>query len=191
MRTLLLSVLAIALAPALLGASSSPLPRGNTDFRLGWSRAQVDSAITARQVPIISNGTAYLVCGGSGSLVEYEQYSFLRAPHGPDYLWKVTIGYRLTASSSDYAAVREELKRQLGEPDTDTWEAPDPSAREDSRPAVTSQLAVWADGAVAVRLGARWTGAPDPVADRMMVSWTDRRFQRLVEAQRRKGKAGQ
>jgi len=41
----------------------------------------------------------------------------------------------------------------------------------------------------AVQLGARWTGAPDPNADRMMVTWVDRRLQKLVEARRKKDKA--
>jgi hypothetical protein len=189
MRRPLLPILALLLVPGLLGASSPELPRGNGDFYLGMSRTQVDSAVAARRLRVVSDGTAFLVCAGGDSAVEFEQYSFLGAPHGGDRLWKVTIGYRLTASSADYAAVREELRRLLGEPSTDTWHADEPGTTDDDRVVATTQLALWADGAVVVRLGARWTGAADPAADRMMVSWTDRRLQRLVEARRKKDRA--
>lgn len=189
MRPLLASVLALVLAPWLPStALSAPLPHGNDHFRLGMSRAQVDSAVAARGLSVISNGTAFLVCASDHPTVEYEQYSFFQAPHGMDFLWKVTLGYRLTASTADYAAVREELRRQLGEPATDSWDAGVASSPDDSRPAATTQQAVWADPSIAVRLGARWTGSPDRNADRMRVSWTDRRLQRLVEARRRKDK---
>jgi len=186
MRHTLVFVPAMVLALGILGAGpSAPLPRGNDHFRLGMFRSQVDSAIAARGLSVISNGTAYLVSASDDTTVEYEQYSFFRAPHGTDFLWKVTIGYRLTASMADFAAVREVLRRQLGEPATDSWDTGE-ARSPDAPPAATSQQAVWADISTAVQIGARWTGAPDPNADRMMVSWTDRRLQRLVEARRKK-----
>ena len=186
MRTLLVTSLALlALGPG----PSRPLPHGNDHFHLGMNRAQVDSAVAARGLAIISNGTAFLVCASDEPAGEYEQYSFFMAPHGLDLLWKLTIGYRLTASTADYAAVREDLRRILGEPDTDSWDAGDAASPADSRPSATTQQAVWADAFTAVQLGARWTGAPDPKADRMVVTWVDRRLQRLVEARRKKDKS--
>jgi hypothetical protein len=180
---------AVVLALGILGAGpTAPLPRGNDHFRLGMSRTQVDSAVAARVLSVISNSTAYLVCASDDPTVEYEQYSFFRAPHGMDFLWKATIGYRLTASMADYAAVREDLRRLLGEPATDISDAGDASSPDDSRPVTTTHQAVWADVSTAVQLGARWAGSPGRNADRMMVSWTDRRLQRLVEARRKKDK---
>lgn len=186
-RTTFVLVLATGLALGILGAGpSTPLPRGNDHFRLGMLRSQVDSAVAARGLSVISNGTAFLVCASDDPRVDYEQYSLFRAPHGTDYLWKVTIGYRFDASAADFAAVREELRRQLGEPTTDTRDADGASSADGSHP--PAQQAIWADASTAVQLGARWTGAPDPSADRMLVSWTDRRLQRLVEARRKKDK---
>lgn len=172
-------------APAL-----ATLPRGNHNFRLGMDRAQVDSALTARKVPIISNGTAFLVCGSEDPLVEYEQYSFFRVPHGADILWRVTIGYRLNASPADYAAAREDLLRTLGEPTTDTWKAGDEVPPLEQQKVMMSQRVIWADAAVVVQLGGRWSDAQDASADRIIVGWTDRRLQRLVEARRKKPGSG-
>lgn len=188
-RPTLVLLLVMGLALGVLGAGpSAPLPRGNDHFYLGMLRSQVDSAVAARRLTVISNGTAYLVCSSDDPRVDYEQYCLFQAPHGTDYLWKVTIGYRFDASPADFAAVREELQRRLGEPTTDTGDAGDASSADDSHPAATTQQAIWADALTAVQLGARWTGAPDPGADRMVVSWTDRRLQRLVEARRKKDK---
>jgi hypothetical protein len=178
-------LLAIGLALGLLGAGPSALPRGNDHFQLGMLRAQVDSAVAARGLTVLSNGTAYLVCTSDDPRVDYEQYSLFQAPHGVEYLWKVTIGYRFDASPADFAAVRGELRRRLGEPATDTGDVSDATLVDGSHPTPTAQQAVWADASTAVQLGARWTHAPDPSADRMVVSWTDRRLQRLVEARRK------
>ena len=180
---------ALALALGVLGAAPPPpLPHGNDHFRLGMSRAQVDSAVSARELSVISNGTAFLVCAGDDPKVEYEQYSFFAAPHGMEFLWKVTVGYRLTASPEDLARVRGELTGQLGEPAADTGGAGDAASPTGSRPAETAPQVIWADALTSVQLGARWTDAPDRNADRMMVTWTDRRLQRLIEARRKKDK---
>ena len=66
MLVLALGVLSAAPAPP-------PLPRGNDDFRLGMFRAQVDSAVAARKLPVISSGSAYLVCGSDDIAIESEQ----------------------------------------------------------------------------------------------------------------------
>ena len=41
----------------------------------------------------------------------------------------------------------------------------------------------WVDVRTAVQLAARWPERPDPRADRMLLVWTDRQLQKLVEAQ--------
>lgn len=170
-----------------------PLPRGNEDFRLGMSRAQVDSAVTARALTVVSSGSAYLVCASDDPAVEYEQYSFFRAPHGMVFLWKVTIGYRLGATREDLDSLLVVMRKSLGDPASDTGAGatetgtgigsppPPPGARQ----------VIWADRSTAVQAGARWSDeAPGP-ADRMMVTWVDRRLQRLVEARARSARAGQ
>jgi hypothetical protein len=48
---------------------------------------------------------------------------------------------------------------------------------------------IWVDPVTAVQLGARWGADHERDADRMMVTWTDRRLQRLVEARRKQGKS--
>ena len=178
MRTLVL-VLALAAMPAASLAAPAP-PRGDDHFRLGMFRSEVDSAVSARGLRVISNGTAFLVCTGSDSTVEYEMYSFFRPPHGDDMLWKVTLGYRTDATLADYGDAHDALKRLLGAPDEDTWHGVPP--RDDSRPLVTAQQTVWNDGTTLVQLGARWDDPPDPNTDRMKVVWIDRRLQRLIIA---------
>lgn len=180
--SLLLGLLLTA-APELRAPSAETrLVRGDDNFWLGMSRVQVDSAVTARRDAVISSGAEFLVCGSPDPAIEYVEYSFLQAPHGLQYLWQVTIGYQRTASTTDFANAREGLIRMLGDPVTDSWKAGDEGSRSDSRPAEMNQLVAWADPMTIVRLGARWTNAPDSSADRMLVSWTDRRLQRVVEA---------
>lgn len=180
----------LTLALTVLTASSVPaLPRGTEAFRLGTSRAQVDSAVAARALPVISQGTAFLVCGSDDPAVEYEQYSFFRAPHGVTRLWKVTIGYRLAATREDLDGVLAGLQRRLGEPASDTGGATGrTTVTGDPVPPAARQV-IWVDPSTAVQLGARWGAEHEREADRMMVTWTDRRLQRLVEARRKQGKS--
>ena len=189
MRLALLLVIALG-AMGAVGAEPAPpsLPRGSEHFRLGMSRAQVDSAVAARKVAVISNGTAFLVCESDDPGVEYEQYSFFQAPHGVLFLWKVTLGYRLTASAGDFVAVRDRLRERLGEPVTDSGADPGPPDAGGNRPGPAAALAIWLDPSTVVRLGARWTDAPDRAADRMLLTWTDRRLQRTIDARRKKAR---
>lgn len=178
-----------ALALGVFAADSAPpLPSGNGHFRLGMSRAQVDSAVSSRGMEVISSGLTFLACRSDDPAVEYEQYSFFQMPHGMLILWKVTIGYRLDASAADFAAARDELKRRLGEPASDSWVVGD-AAPNGSRPGPSAGQAIWADPFTTVQLGARWSTAPDRNAERMMLTWTDRRLQRLVEARRKRDRA--
>ena len=180
----------VILAIAVLATASAapPLPRGSADFRLGVSRAQVDSAVAARQLPVISNGNAYLVCGSDDPRVEYEQYSFFQAPHGMRFLWKVAIGYQLGASRGELDTVLTELRVLLGEPASDTGALTESGTPAGDPPPTVRQV-IWADPLTVVQLGGRWGDEQGRVADRMMVTWTDRRLQRLVDARRKKGKS--
>ncbi len=178
------------LALSVLTASSAPsaLPRGTEDFRLGISRAQTDSAVAARSLPVISQGSAFLVCGSDDPTVEYEQYSFFLAPHGVTRLWKVTIGYRLGTAREDLDLVLADLGRRLGKPASDTGGSTGKTTVTGEPVLPAARQVIWVDPSTAVQLGARWGAEHERQADRMMVTWTDRRLQRLVEARRKQGK---
>ena len=181
----------LILAFSVFTASSAPpsLPRGTEDFRLGTSRAQTDSAVAARNLPVISQGSAFLVCGSDDPAVEYEQYSFFQAPHGLTRLWKVTIGYRIGTTREDLDLVLAELSRQLGEPASDAGGASGQKTLAGAPVQPAARQVIWVDLETAVQLGARWGAEHEREADRMMVTWTDRRLQRLVEARRKQGKS--
>lgn len=181
--------LLLALALAALGATPEPaaLPRGDRHFALRMSREEVDSLITARKVNVISRGMTFLACESEDPRVEYEQYTFYMPMRGFTQLWKVTIGYRLTATSDDYAEVRDSLRVRLGEPLSEGREADSPDIFGNPGP-IRSARASWADPATAVQLGGRWSDSPDRSADRMMVTWTDRRLQRMVDVRRKNGR---
>ncbi len=178
--------LILVFAVGILGAAASPLPRGDDRFWLGMTRAQVDSAVSVRGLSVISSGASFLACMSDDPAVDYEQYAFFPAPHGMFLLWRVTIGYRIGASPAEFTAVRGELMRQLGERVSDSWDADAEASPAESRPTATAQRVIWADPFTTVQLGARWSGAPDRSADRMMITWTDRRLQRLVDAGRKR-----
>ncbi|HKQ57108.1 MAG TPA: hypothetical protein VJY35_04505 [Candidatus Eisenbacteria bacterium] len=185
MRLALLFLLAAGVAGA--DPAAKALPRGDERFRLGMSRAAVESLITARGVEMISNGGTFLVCASKDPRVEYEQYSFYIPGRGISVLWKVSIGYRLTASQEDFAAVRADLSWELGEPQSEAVDRPSPDGYGNARPVTSAQVA-WADPHTAVQLGGRWVGSTDPVADRMLVTWTDRKVQRLADVRRKKAR---
>ena len=173
----------------LAAAPPASLPRGTQAFRLGMFRAQIDSAIAARGVEVISNGTAFLVCASDDPAVEYEQYAFFMAPHGFELLWKVTVGYRLEATRADCDTVRSVLEQRLGPPASDTGALSHERPAYGTPPPISRRQVIWVDAMTAVQLGARWSEDPDQKrADRMLVTWVDRRLQRLVEARNRKEK---
>jgi len=152
------------------------LPRGNDSFRLAMDRAQVDSAVAARGVRVLSAGNDYLACVPHDPTVEFEQYAFVPSPQGPGYLWRVTIAYRVPYRRAVFDSLRQALARHLGEPAEDV--AP--------RDSTEVHRATWVDPMTSVQLAARWPEHPDPRSDRMLVTWTDRRLQKLVEAKRMK-----
>jgi hypothetical protein len=184
-----LPIVALLLTVATASAAA-PLPRGNGDFRLGSFRAEVDSTVAARGLTVLSSGTAFLACASDDPDVEFEQYSFFQAPHGIVLLWRVTIGYRLGTSRADLDSVLVDLRHDLGEPSSDTGAAAERDPRTEGPLPPGARSVIWADPSTAVQLGARWSDEPPQPSDRMMVTWTDRRLQRLVEARRKKGKSG-
>lgn len=181
-------LLIVALSVLTASTTAPTLPRGTEDFLLGTSRAQTDSAVAARNLPIISQGIAFLVCESDDPAVEYEQYSFFQAPHGVTRLWKVTIGYRLGTERADLDTVLAGLERRLGEPASDTGGATGRTTLTGEPELAAARQVIWVDSQTAVQLGARWGAEHERKADRMMVTWTDRRLQRLVEARRKQGK---
>ena len=107
-------------------------------------------------------------------------YSFATTPLGPSFLWKVTVAYRVPYGRDRFETLRDALVGNLGRPGE--VHASDPKAGSfDDR-------VTWADERTAVQLGARWNDPQDPRVDRMILTWTDRRLQKLVEVQRRNKK---
>ena len=170
---LLLLLSGLAFAP-----SASGLTDGNGNFRLGLVRAKVDSAIAARRLHVISDRAGFLATTSDDPLVDFEQYVFYTTPAGPSLLWRVTLGYRLDATRENFAEVEADLRQALGDPTDEPPLADTPEGRASER------RMSWSDASVMVQLGARWRKDGDPESDRMRVTWTDRRLQRLVDARR-------
>lgn len=183
------SLLVLAVASVAAASAAPPLPRGNGDFHLGMFRTEVDSSIALRRAPVLSAGSSFLVCGSEEPGIEYEQYSFFQAPHGIMLLWRVTIGYRLGASRDDLEGALGRLRIRLGEPSSDTGGVTGSTDAAGEPIPIAARQVIWVDPFTAVQLGARWGDGPPLQADRMMVTWTDRRLQRLVDARRRNGKS--
>jgi hypothetical protein len=175
MRPFLVSALLVC--SAALASATQLLPRGSHDFQLTYNRAQVDSAITARGLEVISRGPTYIACSNPSSAVEFEQYDFAPTANGDSRLWRVWIAYRVPYARQDFDSLKTQLKVDLGEPNE--MMAPLPSD-----PTGLYRL-TWADALTSVQLGARWPEHPDPKADRMLVVWTDRKLEKLVDAQRK------
>jgi hypothetical protein len=176
MRWLLLALLilsGLALAPP-----AQTLPRGTERFRLGWAAFQMDSALRAREVETLSRGHDFLTTMGEEPSVEYVQYSLTTSPLGPSFVWKVTVAYRVPYTRAEFDSLSEVLIAGLGTPAQ--RQTPDFSA------GLTEEKLTWVDALTSVQLGARWNVPQDPRADRMIVTWTDRRLQKVVEVQRRK-----
>lgn len=172
-----LSIPLLLLVAALCSASAL-LPRGSHDFQLAFTRSQVDSALAARGTEVISRGPSYIACAGRSPEVEFEQYDFASSGGGGEgHLWRVWIAFRVPYTHSDFDSLKTQLEVDLGQPSEVT--EPEPSDI-----AGVHKL-TWVDPLTSVQLAARWPEHPDPRADRMLVVWTDRRLQKIVEAQRK------
>jgi hypothetical protein len=170
-----LSLLLLALSGLAFTPPASQLPRGDDRFQLGWTRDQVDSALAARNVETQTAGNDFITTAGEIADIEYIQYSFFPSPHGSAFLWKVTYGYRVPYDHEVYEAARGTLLGDLGPPDEEHKADPEKGDFVDKL--------TWADAATIVQLGARWTERQDPGADRMLVTWIDRRLQKLTSVQ--------
>jgi hypothetical protein len=158
---------------------AATLPRGDDRFELGWSMTQVDSALSANGVEILSRGFDYITAAGSPG-AQFVEYRFATTPDWPSRLWKVTTAYPAPYKRQDFEGVRGTLEGLLGEPS----EVKHPSVKAGD----PEERVSWVDALTAVELGARWTEPQDPVVDRMVVTWTDRKLQKQIEIQRKKQK---
>jgi hypothetical protein len=156
-------------------AAQASLPHGNGTFGLGMTRAQVDSALSARGVEIVSDQPSLVSCASDQPGVEYEQYMFFQNGVGaPNVLWRVTLLYEEQATLESFQAAAQGLTMQLGEASGTAIEL-DPE-----RPAGNVHQLTWVDESVAVQLGARFPDGPVTDADRMKEIWTDRRLQKSL-----------
>jgi hypothetical protein len=170
-----LCLIVLALSGTALAAPG--LPRGDDHFHLAMSRSEVDSAVADRGLNVLSSGLSHITCTGAGPIVEYEQYDFVPSTSGQGQLWRLTVAYRVPYRRADFDSLRRGLAARLGEPAQ--VEEPDP------RDVGATHRVTWVDVRTSVQLAARWNERPDPQTDRMLVVWTDRRLQKLVEAQQR------
>jgi hypothetical protein len=174
MRALLL------LASGLLSAAtaSATVPRGTDDFTLGSPPEQVTRRIEQRGLEVFSTGVDVMSCSSDDPRVEYETYEFFPGPHGATMLWRVTIAYRMPYPAEWISDAEAELAETLGPPDS-VGVLPQSMFDEDP-----PRMSVWGDARTQVKVGGRARGAIDP-ADRLFVTWTDRKLQRLIDARRR------
>jgi|KBSSwiStaDraftv2_1062776.scaffolds.fasta_scaffold269350_2 hypothetical protein len=170
----LLALSGLAFAPA-----SQPLARGNLAFTLGWARTQVDSALASRNVEVISAGNDFISTPGETPEVEYVEYSFVPMAHRGALLWKVTFGYRLPSDREVFEGAKGTLLGDLGAPQEE-HHADVPSGDFEDK-------LTWADASTVVQLGARWSQRQD-ASDRMLVTWIDRRLQKLASVRVNKDK---
>jgi len=171
----------LALGISALAAASTSLPRGNDEFVLGAPRTEVAENVQSRGLEVLSSSPSHIACVGQSRGVEYEQYDFAPMVGGEGRLWRVTIAYRVPYTRADFDSLRNQLVEDLK---SDPGQIDEPQANDpDGVHKIT-----WVDAATSVQLAARWPERPDPRADRMLLVWTDRKLQKLVEAQRKGGK---
>lgn|SRR5262245_20462015 len=168
-----LSLLLLALSGLAFSPATASMPRGNERFQLGWTRDQVDSALTARGIESRTSGVDFITTPGEEPEVEYIQYSFVPTAHGPGLLWKVVWGYRVPYDRQVFDGARGTLMGDLGQPDDEH--------RSDLQKGDVVDRLTWADGLTIVQLGARWSEPQDARVDRMLVTWIDRQLQKQAE----------
>lgn len=170
---ILLALSGLAFAP-----TTRQLSRGTPIFELGWARTQVDSALAARDVKALSVGNDFITTPGETRGVEYVEYKFVPTAHGSPLLWRVTYGYRVPYDREAFESAKGTLVGDLGSPDEEH--------RSNVKAGDVVDKLTWADAATVVQLGARWTERQDPGADRMLVTWIDRRLQKMASVQQKK-----
>jgi len=164
-------------------AARAEIPRGTEEFTLGVTREQIDSTLSRRGVEVLSRGYDFLTCRGPTADIAFESYDFLVGPHGTSQLWRVTIAYETPYAAKQLEGKETELRRDLGEPSQETTA---PERRFDDNP---QRVVIWVDPLTQVQLGGHVRGADDE-ADRMLVTWTDLKIWKQVQAKRRKERKG-
>src|SRR5262249_53943929 len=172
-----LVLLLLALSGLAFSPPTTTLPRGNERFHLGWTRDEVDSAVSARGLQPLTSGVDFITTPGEEPEVEYIEYSFVPQAHGPGLLWKVVWGYRVPYDRQMFDGARGTLVGDLGPPADE--HQPDPKNGD-----FVEQL-TWADALTTVQLGARWSERQDARVDRMLVTWIDRQLQKKAAVKTR------
>lgn len=175
MRVLLSTLAGLLWAAACL----ADIPRGTDDFTLGSSPEQVRFRIEERGLKVFSTGVDVVSCSSDDPRIEYETYEFFPGPHGATLLWRVTIAYRLPYPAEWVSDAETELAEVLGNPDSTGSIG---QGMFDENP---SRMVVWGDARTQVKVGGRPNGAKIDPADRLYVTWTDRKLQRTIDARRR------
>jgi hypothetical protein len=175
------SRLATLLASLLFATTAfAALSRGPEEFQLGGSPTDLQDRFALRQLEVVSTGVNRVSVTSDDPRVDYETYEFFPGPHGAVSLWRVTIAYRMPYSAEWMADAEGELAEELGPPDRSSVT---PRDSFDQNP---FRLFVWHDDLTQVQLGGRANGAgADDATDRMIVTWTDRKLQRQIDAKRR------
>lgn len=153
------------------------LPRGTPGFTLGMSREELNSRILQRGLHRISEAGGMVAVSTDIRDGDFEKYAFVRAPEDSQLiLYQATVAFRFPADSTVFHRVAEELRASLGAPRI---------ARGD-RDLLGRMIGLhertWTDDRVVVRLAVRFSEEPDPNTDRMQLTWTDLRLQRIARA---------
>lgn len=175
MRSLALALL--LLSGLLFLPSAGPMPRGTDEFTLGMPRAEVEQLLARRGLERVSESNGVLATTTDRPGAEFERYAFVRSPRDSVMvLWQAATGYRFPAGIEDFDRVTGEVERWLGPPAASRGEF-DHAGRP-----VGLHEKTWSGGDFTVQLAARWTAEPDARTDRMLLTWTDLRLQRIAKA---------
>jgi hypothetical protein len=171
MRAPILTLLAVA-AIATSSFAGKPLPRGDDRFQLGMTRPELDYRVMKRRLQPLSVGRNNLAVSSDDPAIEFERYVIVPLKQ-KDVLAEVMFAYHVPHSRAGFDSVRDALIETLG--------APAEHLRPGENPAGLDRESVsWTDGRVLVRLTARWTEIPDPLSDRMTVTWSDIQLRQAV-----------
>jgi hypothetical protein len=171
------AIAAFVLLTGIAATADAALPRGTDLFSLGMTRVQVDSALTARSVEVVTDRVGLLACTSDQPGVRFERYEFFQNGAGaPNLLWRVTLLYDERVTRDVFEGAVQNLTRLLGTPAGSGVEL-DPE-----RPDQNMRQLTWVDEAVTVQVGARFPEGPVTSADRMTQTWTDRRLRLFVAA---------
>ncbi len=150
------------------------LPRGTPVFTLGMSREELDSRILQRGLQRISEAHGVVSFSTDVPDGEFERYAFMRAPVDSQIvLWQATIAYKFPVDSTVFRRVAEQLESVLGPPRIVR------GGREPGGRLIGLHERAWTDDRVTVRLAVRWSPESDLNTDRMLLTWTDLRLQRM------------